>query len=311
MKGKLFLITLLATFFVLTSTTSWIICPAMVLWINSVSYPTQVNVGEVVEITVNVGYSFSGASWFLIEMYGSDGYYNSVLDNRAGSGTVSYGFNLVAPSSTGTWTIGIAAWYWDGSNWVLQDYKQIFISVTTAGPAPSPAPTPNEAPVAKLYVSPKIVGANLPVTLDASKSYDPDGEVVSYFFDFGDGETSGWVSNPEVVHSYAKPGTYYVLVKVMDDKGAESNWCSRVRIEIIGYSPTPPPTPSMTPIPSSPSLSPSSSPGTTPSVTAPQPTPSMTPAPSMASWVKEHLLWILLAGLAAVVVLVILLVKLT
>lgn len=58
---------------------------------------------------------------------------------------------------------------------------------------------------------------NEPVCLDASKSYDPDGTIVSYTWDFGDG-TSG--SGKKVSHTYAAPGDYTVTLTVRDDDGA-------------------------------------------------------------------------------------------
>ena len=47
-------------------------------------------------------------------------------------------------------------------------------------------------------------------------SVDVDGEIVSYFWDFGDGNTST-EQNP--VHTYGAPGTYTVTLTVTDDEG--------------------------------------------------------------------------------------------
>lgn len=68
----------------------------------------------------------------------------------------------------------------------------------------------NSAPVAEITTSKK----NLTVTVDASASHDPDGEIVTYLWDLGDGTTS---TDAKVKHKYAKPGTYTVTLTVTDD----------------------------------------------------------------------------------------------
>ncbi|SFF37332.1 PKD domain-containing protein, partial [Flavimobilis marinus] len=57
----------------------------------------------------------------------------------------------------------------------------------------------------------------LAVTLDASGSTDPDGEVASYAWDFGDGEQG---TGAQVEHTYGAAGTYTVTLTVTDDGGA-------------------------------------------------------------------------------------------
>lgn len=54
------------------------------------------------------------------------------------------------------------------------------------------------------------------VTFDASDSYDPDGTIVSYEWDFGDGTTgTGMVTT----HSYAEEGDYTIVLQVTDNDG--------------------------------------------------------------------------------------------
>ena len=45
----------------------------------------------------------------------------------------------------------------------------------------------NAAPVADFGINPSEPHAGIQATFDASASYDPDGEIVSYKFEFGDG----------------------------------------------------------------------------------------------------------------------------
>lgn len=56
------------------------------------------------------------------------------------------------------------------------------------------------------------------ITFDASGSED-DGSITGYFWDFGDGKTG----NGKIVkHSYSSPGTYTVILIVVDDDGLKS-----------------------------------------------------------------------------------------
>jgi PKD repeat protein len=59
------------------------------------------------------------------------------------------------------------------------------------------------------------------IYFNASGSYDPDGSIESYFWDFGDG-TIG-VTGVTVEHSYAGRGTYTVTLTVTDDDGATAS----------------------------------------------------------------------------------------
>ncbi|NJD52461.1 MAG: PGF-pre-PGF domain-containing protein [Candidatus Methanoperedens sp.] len=54
------------------------------------------------------------------------------------------------------------------------------------------------------------------VYFDGSKSFDPDGNIMSYYWDFGDGNSSIGMST---THIYAQNGTYTVSLKVTDNDG--------------------------------------------------------------------------------------------
>jgi len=71
------------------------------------------------------------------------------------------------------------------------------------------------------------------VEFDASKSYDPDGEVKLYFWDFGDGNTAE-EANKTINHTYERRGLYLVNLTVTDNE--DSN-CSVVQYVPIGYPP--------------------------------------------------------------------------
>jgi len=77
-------------------------------------------------------------------------------------------------------------------------------------------PPPNYPPTASFTFSPAYPFAGYNVTFDGSGSSDPDGTVVNYGWDFGDGNTSTGVTTN---HSYASAGTYTVSLTVTDNGG--------------------------------------------------------------------------------------------
>jgi PKD repeat protein len=65
------------------------------------------------------------------------------------------------------------------------------------------------------------------VRFDGSGSYDPDGSIISYEWDFGDGNTADAMISQ---HSYSLPGEYTVTLSVTDDSGAADTASGSVRI---------------------------------------------------------------------------------
>jgi parallel beta-helix repeat protein len=89
--------------------------------------------------------------------------------------------------------------------------KQVTVSAT------------NTAPTAALAVSPSSGSAPLDVVADASGSTDPEGNITSYTFDFGDGTGPvGPQSGATAAHTYASGGTFTVTVTVTDAGGLSS-----------------------------------------------------------------------------------------
>ncbi|MGN6130922.1 MAG: PKD domain-containing protein [Nocardioidaceae bacterium] len=88
------------------------------------------------------------------------------------------------------------------------------------GSVPPPAPAP---PTAALTVSPTSGTAPLAVTANASGSTDPQGQTLSYAFDFGDGTTVGPQAGATATHTYATAGTFTVKVTVTDTSGLSAS----------------------------------------------------------------------------------------
>ncbi len=77
----------------------------------------------------------------------------------------------------------------------------------------------NKEPIAEFSISINDNIAPSSVVFDGTTSSDEDGEVISYFFDFGDGTSSEESSS---THIYQSAGTYSVTLTVTDDQGAKS-----------------------------------------------------------------------------------------
>jgi hypothetical protein len=75
----------------------------------------------------------------------------------------------------------------------------------------------NQPPVAKAQISTSSAAVNEPITCDASQSFDPDGQITEYLWNFGDNTTS---NQKVATHAYAQTGNYLIQITVTDDKGA-------------------------------------------------------------------------------------------
>jgi photosystem II stability/assembly factor-like uncharacterized protein len=75
----------------------------------------------------------------------------------------------------------------------------------------------NQPPVAKAQLSKSRANVNEAITFDASQSFDPDGQITKYLWNFGDGNSS---TEKIATHAYAQAGNYLPKLTVTDDKGA-------------------------------------------------------------------------------------------
>ena len=107
---------------------------------------------------------------------------------------------------------------------------------------PGCLPDGNKRPIAQISAKPTKGEVPLTVYFDGLDSYDPDGSIISYHWDFGDRVTcppdcgSGDVITP--THQYMEAGTYRARLTVTDDKGAEDR--DFVIIEVITPGVSPP-----------------------------------------------------------------------
>jgi len=71
-------------------------------------------------------------------------------------------------------------------------------------------------PYAKAHASPQVVPLGWSINFNGNESYDMDGNIVSYVWDFGDGT---YAEEIRVEHSFPSVGSYTVILSVEDDDG--------------------------------------------------------------------------------------------
>ena len=77
----------------------------------------------------------------------------------------------------------------------------------------------NRIPVPMISTSKDFPNQFDPVAFSAEDSYDPDGVIVSYTWDFGDGETA---SEGNVTHVYTSAGSFAITLTVTDNRDAKA-----------------------------------------------------------------------------------------
>ncbi len=85
----------------------------------------------------------------------------------------------------------------------------------------------NKSPVPIVAVDPQSGELPLTVTCDGSGSYDPDGSIAGFTWDFGDGPING---GPSVSHEFTTDGSHQITLTVVDNKGKSAG--SRVTVVV-------------------------------------------------------------------------------
>jgi len=108
----------------------------------------------------------------------------------------------------------------------------------------------NKLPTAVISVSPESPKRDEPVHFNGSMSTDPDGEIVAWYWDFGDGKSG---AGKTVSHTYTWTGdsakSFIVVLTVSDDRDGTASATRTVKVDIsenqlpvaqFSYSPTNP-----------------------------------------------------------------------
>jgi PKD repeat protein len=120
------------------------------------------------------------------------------------SSTGIFSWTPTEAQGPGVYTIRIIV-----SDGIAQDYEDITVTVNEV----------NLPPVADAN-GPYTGVEGTAVTFDGSGSYDPDGDPLTYSWDFGDGSKGTGVAT---THSYSTAGTYSVTLTVTDNGGLSNS----------------------------------------------------------------------------------------
>lgn len=104
----------------------------------------------------------------------------------------------------------IFLWYAVANDGLLENTSDIWVFTTAATP-------PNNKPPVAIINAPRIGLLDSLIEFDGSQSYDPDGNISYYRWNFGDGSSELLQQNP--THRYENPGTYQVVLTVIDNHG--------------------------------------------------------------------------------------------
>ncbi len=143
---------------------------------------------------------------------------------------------------TDDWSDETDDWVDDTDDWSDDDYDfegdDDFTPIDDEGPGPGPfdgpigddddPDIPDEFPPIANIEAVDSAEINENIVFDGSGSYDPDGDIVSYEWDFGD-ESSG--NGVNVEHVYTDEGVYTIRLTVTDDDGKTDT--DRINIEVI------------------------------------------------------------------------------
>jgi hypothetical protein len=108
-----------------------------------------------------------------------------------------------------------------GSQW------ERFVSIRLVPPTTVVVPG---APTPDFFFTPSQPRPGQLVVFDASRSFDSDGFIASYKWEWGDGET---VTKPTATenHDYAAVGTYFITLTITDNSGQQSFITKKIVIQ--------------------------------------------------------------------------------
>jgi hypothetical protein len=143
-------------------------------------------------------------------------------------GDVIAGFNSAVTQSTDVASIGA------GGTTTYDEMPDGLVRTSSLTFGGNAVCAPNLPPTAKLDATPNTGNPPLTVTLDGSKSVDPDAgdSVASYTFSFGDGSPDVTQASPTIDHTYKHGGDFFATLTVQDSHGVQSANVASAEIQV-------------------------------------------------------------------------------
>lgn len=111
-------------------------------------------------------------------------------------------------------------------NSMFSSSEALLYSVETNNPITPPIP--NEEPTVSVIAS--SISGHAPLTVSfSSTASDPDGSIVSYSWNFGDGSTTSQENNP--IHTFNEEGSFTVTLAVVDNIGTSATASITIQVE--------------------------------------------------------------------------------
>ncbi len=160
----------------------------------------------------------SGTTFIVLADYFLKGGVKDLADVQTSSGKTTL-FKISESGSRGRYAY--VGWFYKSSMRSMTEQgsellERVFTWASCGDSCLSNSPG-NDPPLASYTANPYPTAyVNQLVTFDASSSEDPESAALQYFWDFGDGATSGWISSPTITHSYSIKGDYTIALKVSD-----------------------------------------------------------------------------------------------
>ncbi len=118
-----------------------------------------------------------------------------------------------------------------GASFPSTEFSMYFVIIAGGNTTP---PGGNASPTASFTAAPGSGVAPLTVAFNASGSSDSDGQIASYAWTYGDGQTGTGAS---VTHVYASAGSYTARLTITDDDGATATATTLISVSAPGGSP--------------------------------------------------------------------------
>jgi PKD repeat protein len=163
-------------------------------------------------IAGDIGYRPDGVTWW------DDGYF--IRTDAEGNIYWQWKTNTLSPTEG----IRDVITFDDGSYAAIGDR---YIETTDDGTAWMFKIGPNSVPTAAFTYTPATPGVGSPVHFNASSSWDSEGPVTQFLWDFGDGSTGSGVT---IDHAYTATGTYEVTLTAIDADGGADDITKNVTV---------------------------------------------------------------------------------